>query len=75
MSLRTDSPSYHLRGTQNYQSLTIARIAPVFLYSFGFLHMGACSISSKRTFYICRGGRFVTIPANIKKSHYKLCYK
>ena len=28
--------------------------------------MGACSISSLRTFYICRGRQFVTIPANIK---------
>ena len=28
--------------------------------------MGACSISSLRTFYICRDRRFVTIPANIK---------
>ena len=28
--------------------------------------MGACSISSLRTFCICRGRRFVTIPANIK---------
>ena len=26
------------------------------------------SISSLRTFYICRGRRFVTIPANIKKN-------
>ena len=37
--------------------------------------MGACSISSLRTFCICRGPRFVTIPANIKKSYYKLCCK
>ena len=28
--------------------------------------MGACSISSLRTFYICRDRWFVTIPANIK---------
>ena len=28
--------------------------------------MGAFSISSLRTFYICRDRRFVTIPANIK---------
>ena len=28
--------------------------------------MGACSISSLRTFCICRDRRFVTIPANIK---------
>ena len=34
--------------------------------SFGFLLIGACSISSLRTFYICRDRRFVTIPANIK---------
>ena len=34
----------------------------------GVLHMGACSISSLRTFYICRVRRFVTIPANIKKN-------
>ena len=32
-------------------------------------------MSSLRTFYICRDRRFVTIPANIKKSDYKLCYK
>ena len=30
--------------------LTGARIAPVSQYRFGFLHMGACSISSLRTF-------------------------
>ena len=28
--------------------------------------MGAYSISSLRTFYICRDRRFVTVPANIK---------
>ena len=30
--------------------------------------MGACSISSLRTFCICRIHRFATIPANIKKN-------
>ena len=30
--------------------------------------MGACSISSLRTFNICRDCGFVTIPANIKKN-------
>ena len=30
--------------------------------------MRACSISSLRTFSICRDRRFVTIPANIKKN-------
>ena len=30
--------------------------------------MGACSISSLRTFHIFRDRRFVTIPANIKKN-------
>ena len=30
--------------------------------------MGACSISSLRTFYICQDRLFVTIPANIKKN-------
>ena len=43
--------------------------------SFGVLHMGACSISSLRTFCFCRDRRFVTILANIKKSYYKLCCK
>ena len=44
-------------------------------YSFGFLHMVDYSISSLKTFYICQDRRFVTIPANIKKSYNKLCYK
>ena len=30
--------------------------------------MGACSISSLRTFYNFRDRRFVTIPVNIKKN-------
>ena len=48
--------------------LTFYWIAPVSWYSFGFLYVVDYSISSLRTFYICRDRRFVTIPANIKKN-------
>ena len=52
--------------TKSQLSLTGAGIAPVYEYSFGFLYMVDYSISSLRTFYICRDHRFVTIPESIK---------
>ena len=65
-----------IRGCFSY--IRVFFLSTGLLYSFGFLYMVDYSISSLRTFYICRGRRFVTIPANVKKNkktYNKLCYK